>query len=217
MGEKLESLKTWAIIPVKPFNRAKSRLAPVLSPEEREALALAMFKHSVELLSQIHRLAGVLVVSRDTKALAIARDFGVHTLMESGQPDLNPALRRAALAVSSWGASGLLVMPADLPFVTADDIDAILKLGRYFQSVVIVPDGQRSGTNGLLLSPPELMPFSFGEGSFERHKLLAEATHATLSIYESPRMALDIDTPADLERYKQLSAAGAQPVVDSQQ
>ncbi len=217
MGEKLESLKTWAIVPVKPFNRAKSRLAPVLSPEERETLALSMFQRSVALLSEIHRLAGVLVVSRDTKALAIARDYGVHTLMESGQPDLNPALRRAALEVSSWGASGLLVMPADLPFVTVEDIDNILRLGRHFQSIVIVPDRLRSGTNGLLLSPPELIPFSFGEGSFERHKALAEATHATLSIYESPRMALDIDTPTDLERYRQLSMANALPVGDPQQ
>lgn len=220
MGDKLASLTTssveqkiWAIIPVKPFNRAKSRLAKVLTPEEREALAISMFRHTVGLLSGVRRFAGVLVISRDTKALAIARDYGVQTVQESGAPELNAALLRASQVVYAWGASGVFVMPADVPFVTTDDIEQILHLGRYYQSVVLVPDRHGDGTNGLLVAPPGLIPFSFGVGSFARHKELAEAAHATINVYQSPRMSLDIDTPPDLERYHELTREV--PMIDS--
>ncbi len=205
MAAELELLKIWAIIPVKPFNRAKSRLAKVLSPEQREVLAIHMFRHSVKLLASIHRFAGVMVVSRDTKALSIAREYGVHTVQESGAPELNAALLRASQAVNGLGAQGVFVLPADVPFVTADDILQILHLGRYNQSVVIVPDRVMDGTNALLVTPPGLIPFSFGISSFARHKALAETVGATVHVYQSPRMALDIDTPPDLDKYRELT------------
>ncbi len=223
MDDKLDSLtllnaaapylKIWAIIPVKPFNRAKSRLAKALTPEEREALATSMFRHTVGLLASVRRFAGVIVISRDTKALAIARDYGVQTVQESGAPELNAALLRASQVVNGFGADGVFVMPADVPFVTTGDIDQILHLGRYKQSVVLVPDRHGDGTNGLLVAPPALIPFSFGVGSFARHKALAESVNATIQVYDSPRMSLDIDTPADLERYNELTREV--PVLDN--
>src|SRR5690242_8897799 len=118
-------MNIWAIVPVKPFIRAKSRLAKVLQPHEREALAEKMFRHSIEVLVSVRRVAGVLVISRDTKALAIARDYGVHTVQESGTPELNAALLRASQVVGSQGADGVLVLPADVPMVTTEDIEHI--------------------------------------------------------------------------------------------
>jgi len=214
VDDPTKRLKIWAIIPVKPFNRAKSRLAKVLSPEQRESLAIHMFRHSVQLLAGIRRFAGVIVVSRDTKALAIARDYGVNTVQESGAPELNAALLRASHVVNGLGAEGVFVMPADVPFVTTDDIEQILYLGRYNQSVVIVPDRIKDGTNSLLVTPPGLIPFAFGVGSFERHMLLAKTAQATVHVYESSRMALDIDTPPDLDKYKELTSTREIPVAD---
>src|SRR5215217_1641418 len=161
-------MNIWAIVPVKPFNRAKSRLAKVLTPAEREALAEKLFLHSLSVLTQVRKIAGVLVISRDTKALALARDCNVHTVQEGGTPELNAALLRASQVVRSQGATGVLVLPADGPLVTPEDIEQILHMGRYNMSVVLAPDQKDDGTNTLLGSPPGLIPFAFGEGSFRR-------------------------------------------------
>jgi 2-phospho-L-lactate/phosphoenolpyruvate guanylyltransferase len=210
VDRELELMNIWAIVPVKPFIRAKSRLAAVLQPQERQALAEKMFRHSIEVLVSVRRVAGVLVISRDTKALAIARDYGVHTVQESGAPELNAALLRASQVVGSQGADGVLVLPADVPMVAAEDIEQILHLGRYNTTVVLAPDGQDDGTNALLCNPPGYIPFSYGPGSFHRHLALAEEAGATVKIYRSERLSLDIDTPPDLDHFQHLtSAAGS--------
>src|SRR4051812_22293965 len=209
MDRELESgtraMNIWAIVPVKPFNRAKSRLAKVLTPGEREALAEKLFRHSLDTLTRVKQIAGVLVISRDTKALALARDYHVHTVQEGGAPELNAALLRASQVVRSQGADGVLILPADVPLVTTEDIEQILHLGRYNMSVVLAPDQKNDGTNTLLVSPPGLIPFAFGEGSFRRHMLLAEEAGATVKVYRSERTILDIDTPPDLELYHRLT------------
>lgn len=206
MGDGLEplmdSIRLWAILPVKPFKQAKSRLAGVLSPAEREALAITLFQRSAGILAGITRFSGVLVVSRDPDALKMARGYGAHTLLETDQPELNPALRRASETVMALGATGVFIMPADLPFVTAADVEQMIHLGRFRRSVVLAPDSKYDGTNSLFMTPPNLMPLAYGIGSFARHRTLAEAAEATIHIYESSRMALDIDTPDDLEVYR---------------
>jgi 2-phospho-L-lactate/phosphoenolpyruvate guanylyltransferase len=201
MDQGLDAIKQWAILPVKPFKQAKTRLSAVLSPEEREALAITLFQRSVGLLTSIRQFAGVLVVSRDPEALKMARLCGAQTLTETGQPELNHALRRASEVVMGLGATGIFIMPVDLPFVTAQDIEQMLYMGRFRKTAVIAPDGKRDGTNSMYLTPPNLIPLSYGEGSFARHMALAEGAGARALVYESPRLSLDIDTPADLDVY----------------
>ena len=198
-------INTWAIVPVKPFNRAKSRLAKILTPQQRAALAERTFRHSMEILTKVQQIAGVLVISRDTHALHIAREYHVHTVQEGGAPELNAALLRACQVVGTQGADGVLVLPADVPFVTVEDIQQMLHLGRYNTTVVLAPDRNEDGTNALLVNPPGYIPFSYGAGSFRRHIALAEEAGATVKIYHSETIALDIDTPPDLEAYYRLS------------
>src|SRR5260370_34743648 len=124
------AMNIWAIVPVKPFNRAKSRLAKVLTAEERQALAEKMFRHSIETLTAVEQISGILVISRDTKVLGIARDYHVQTVQESGTPELNAALYRASQVVGSQGADGGLVMSAHLRLVNAADITHVFDLGR---------------------------------------------------------------------------------------
>jgi 2-phospho-L-lactate/phosphoenolpyruvate guanylyltransferase len=217
-------MNIWAIVPVKPFVRAKSRLAKVLTPEQREILAETMFRHTVETLRTIERFSGVLVVSRDTKALGIARDYHVQTVQESGAPELNAALLRASQVALLHGADGVMVMPADVPLITAEDIEQILHMGRYNTTVVIAPDRNNDGTNALLVNPPGFIPFAFGVGSFRRHMMLAEEANATVKIYRSQRIGLDIDQPDDLYLYQKMAgehspvfpqpSAGSLPVVE---
>ncbi len=197
-------MTTWAIVPVKPFVRAKSRLASVLTPEQREALAERMLRHGLATLSSVPAIAGVMVISRDTKVLAIAREYGAQTVQESGAPELNDALLRATELARLRGATSVLVLPADLPIYTAQDIEELLGLGRYSQTVVLVPDRNEDGTNAMLIKPPALIPYSFGAGSFQRHCDLAKQHGAALKIHRSERLSVDIDTPSDLAFYEAL-------------
>jgi 2-phospho-L-lactate guanylyltransferase len=141
------------------------------------------------------------VVSRDPKALAIARELGAKTVQESGPAELNLALTRATEVVRIWGATAVLVLPADLPFITKGDISSIAEMGRMGTTVVIATDHEENGTNALLVRPAALIPYAYGDKSYEYHTIAAKLADADLKIYESENIKLDIDVPADLEEY----------------
>jgi 2-phospho-L-lactate guanylyltransferase len=197
-------MSIWAIIPVKPLNRAKSRLSTVLSPEQRQELAETMFRHVLQIVKKVPQIMGTLVVSRDGRALAIAREYGARTVMESGTPELNTALMRATQVVARWRGSGVFILPADLPVISEADLSGMLELAYHNPSVVIATDDNEDGTNAMLIRPPGLIPYAYGSGSFQRHLELARKAGADVAVYHSRRLALDIDMPADLEAYERL-------------
>jgi 2-phospho-L-lactate guanylyltransferase len=206
-------MNLWAIVPVKPLGRAKSRLSDDLLPEQREQLATELLGRTVRLLVPLTGIRGVLVISRDTKALAMARDLGANTVQESGTPELNHALLRATQVLKAWSTDAVLVVPADSPLLAAEDIEEMLQRGRYHNSVVIAPDRHETGTNLLLVRPPGLIPYAFGEDSFAQHQRLSVEVGATVSVYRSERVALDVDWPEDLERYYHLAKALGEPII----
>ncbi len=189
----------WAIVPVKPLLRGKSRLAGVLSQEERADLNRRMLVHTVETLREIPEIEQVLVVSRDQAALALARDHGARTVQENGAPHLNVALARATFLAMNYVTRGVIIVPADLPLITPEDVRALLERAKYPPVVVVAPDRHRKGTNALLVCPVGLIEYEFGPGSFERHCELARQAGARLEICELPSLALDVDYPEDLE------------------
>ncbi|MBN2304249.1 MAG: 2-phospho-L-lactate guanylyltransferase [Anaerolineae bacterium] len=207
-------MNVWAIVPVKPFQRAKSRLADVLVPEQREMLAAGLMTRTVRLLLPLPQIQGVLVISRDTKALSMARDLGAQTVQESGAPELNNALFRATHAIRAWGADAALIVPADIPLLAAEDIQQVVMAGRGANSVVIVPDRHAHGTNMLFVHPSGLIPYSFGVDSFAEHQRLAREANANLVIHQSERAALDLDTPGDLAVYCELANRMAEPIIE---
>jgi 2-phospho-L-lactate/phosphoenolpyruvate guanylyltransferase len=198
-------MSIWTIIPVKPLNRAKSRLADALSPEQRKQLSETLFRRVLVAVTETPQVAGTLVISRDPRALAIARDLGVHTVQESGAPELNNALMRATQVVAGWRGGGVLILPADLPLITPEDVSAIIALGQENLTVVIATDNHEDGTNAMLIRPPGLFQYAYGPGSYQRHIALAQSAGATVKFYHSDRIALDIDTPTDLEAYNRLT------------
>ena len=200
-------MSLWAIIPVKPLRHAKSRLSSMLTPEQRYQLAQAMFRHVLSVVTQAAPVSGALVISRDTKALAIARELGAKTLQEGADSNLNPALLRATLVVQSWRAEAAIVLPADLPFITVADVEAIAGLSTD-RSIVIATDSERDGTNALLARPPGIIDYAYGAGSFARHIQQAETAGIAVRQYDSPRALLDIDVPEDLRTYERVLAAG---------
>lgn len=203
-------MSLWAIIPVKPLKNAKSRLSHVLTPEQRYEFAQAMFRHVLSVVTSVPYVTGVVVISRDTKALAIAREMGAKTIQEGMVSDLNPALMRATAVVKSWRADGVLILPADLPFVSVDDIKSIVRLSRRDgSSIVIATDDEGDGTNALLVRPPGLIEYSYGRNSFQKHIESAYHVGANVVSYFSDQLALDIDIPEDLERYHAILSQGS--------
>ncbi|MCJ7568271.1 MAG: 2-phospho-L-lactate guanylyltransferase [Anaerolineales bacterium] len=189
----------WAIVPVKPLRTAKSRLSGVLTKDEREVLSQRMLISTLDLLREVKDIERTLVVSRDTKALSIARKHGAKTVAEHGAPELNNALIRATVVAQQYDISGVLVIPADLPLLRIEDVEKLIRSATDPPVVVIAPDRHGSGTNALLSSPPGLIEYDFGVNSFERHVARASAADVRLVVCEIPSIGLDVDLPEDLE------------------
>lgn len=194
----------WAIIPVKPLRRGKSRLAGTLSEDERAQLNETLLEHTLRTLSDLKEVEQVLVVSRDPRALSIARGYGAKTVRENGQPHLNMALKRATIIAQVYATRGVLVLPADLPLLTREDVLTLLDRATRPPVVVIAPDRHHKGTNALLMSPPGAIEYDFGEDSFKRHCERAQKAGARLEIVDLPTLGLDLDLPEDLELVRKL-------------
>jgi 2-phospho-L-lactate guanylyltransferase len=189
----------WAIVPVKPLRYGKSRLAEVLTSDERTDLNRRMLAHTLDTLTAIPEIEHVLVVSRDQAALALAREYGARTVQENGSPHLNVALTRATVVAKNYATRGVLIIPADLPLITPEDVRVMLERSVDPPVVVVAPNRRHDGTNALLVCPTGLIEYEFGPGSFHRHCKRAQNAGARLEICDLPSLALDMDLPEDLE------------------
>ncbi len=195
-------MSIWAIVPVKPFLRSKSRLAGVLSPEARAGLSRDFLGHALRVLAQVPQIGRVLVVSRDPAALALARDLHAHTVTEAGAPDLNRALTRATQVAVAERAGAVLILPTDLPLITVADVQTLITAAGAGPAVTLAPDRHETGTNALFVRPPGLLAYAFGAGSFGRHLARAQAAGAEVRVCRLPGLALDVDQPEDLAVYQ---------------
>lgn len=199
-------MSLWAIIPVKPLRRGKSRLAGVLSEDDRAILNYSMLGSVLLTLSQVKEVDDVLVVSRDTSALALAREHGARTVQEDGRPGLNTALGRATAVAQLYSVEAILILPADLPLITPRDVKELISQAGKPPCVVISPDRRDDGTNALYINPPGLIEYGFGPGSFHRHKKQAEDKKVNVSVCKLSSFALDLDLPEDLELLHQIQS-----------
>ncbi len=196
----------WAIVPVKPLRRGKSRLSGVLSDDERAALNQELLERTLGTLSTLKELIQVMVISRDPSALAIARSYGAITVQEDGHPHLNTALTRATVISQLYSSQGVLILPADLPLLERSDVIALMERAVNHQTpvVVIAPDRHGNGTNAMLTIPAGVIEYDYGEGSFQRHCDRAIKMGAHLEVVELPSLGLDLDLPEDLELVQKL-------------
>ncbi len=189
----------WAIIPVKPLRRGKSRLSGVLDENGRTALNTCLLQNTLAALAGVPEIDHTLIISRDPQALSIARTFGAQTLLERSGSNLNRALEIATAIVRRSAHRGLLILPADLPLLRSHDIADLLATASRPPVISIVPDRHGEGTNALLVSPPGMLRYSFGVGSFRRHCEAAQQCEAKLQVVHNPVIALDLDIPEDLD------------------
>lgn len=204
-------MSLWAIVPVKPLRRGKSRLARVLTEEERTFLNYTMLANTLKALSGTPEVDHILVVSRDSGALALARDFGAKTVQEDGSSDLNTALRRATVVAQMYAAQSILVLPDDLPLIDPPTIQEMIHLAKKPPVMVIAPDRRHESTNGLLVSPPGLIEYHFGIGSFQRHIEEAQRYNIRVEICDLPNLNLDLDLPEDLELLRSMDILPLNP------
>jgi 2-phospho-L-lactate guanylyltransferase len=190
------------IIPAKPFNQAKTRLADALSGPQRAGLAKNLLRRTVRLAGTV---GAVVVISTDSAVRRQAKQLGAWALVEA-EPGLNSAVRQALTWVAANGERMALVIPADLPLLTQADLREMIRLGQQSPGVVIAPCHRGDGTNALLLSPPDVIAPAFGPNSFSRHAAAARRAGIEPVIYQSPTISFDLDLPADLAALRRRDA-----------
>lgn len=201
----------WAVVPVKRFDQTKQRLAAVLAPEVRSRLARAMFQDVLNALGRTRSLAGVMVVTGDAEAARMARQVGAEVLHDQAGVGTAAAVALAAHELVVAGRAGMLVLPADIPLIGAEDVEALIAAhaGRAAPAVTLVPAEADGGTNALACSPPDALPPCFGTDSFARHVEAARQRGIEPAVLRLARMGRDIDRPEDLEGFMKSAAAAA--------
>lgn len=193
--------KLWAVVPVKLFAQTKRRLMGLLSREEREGLASAMLEDVLSALTRAPSLAGVMVVTGDAGATALAQAAGARVLPDDENSGTSAAVAKAARHLTDAGRQGMLVVPADVPLITPADVELIIAVHRAAPSVTLVPASIDGGTNALAASPPDAMAFHFGDDSFRKHREAATAGGVEPQILDLARIRQDIDRPDDLAAF----------------
>jgi 2-phospho-L-lactate/phosphoenolpyruvate guanylyltransferase len=199
-----------AVIPVKPLALALGRLAAALDAPGRRALQAAMLADVLAACRGTAGLGPLLVVTVDPAAAALARAGGAQVVADHAPPrGMNAAVLRGLAAAEAAGAAAALVLTADLPLARADDLAALLAAAPVGPGVTIAPSRDGTGTNALLLRPLWALRPQLGPGSLARHSAGAAAAGLALALVERPRLALDLDTPADLAAFCAGAPGGA--------
>jgi 2-phospho-L-lactate/phosphoenolpyruvate guanylyltransferase len=191
-------MPTVAVLPVKTFTEAKRRLRTGLSPGERRALAQAMFCDVLIALRRSGAVDSVLVVSSDHGAQQIAGGYGAQVFADE-EHGHNVAARHGVSAALEAGARRVLLVPGDCPALDPRELDELLGRPVPERAALIVPDRHGTGTNALVLSPPDVMAPSFGPGSCQRHLENAQQAGIHGEIVSVSSLALDVDTAEDLQ------------------
>jgi 2-phospho-L-lactate guanylyltransferase len=191
--------RTLAVLPVKSFGAAKQRLGAQLGTGARQALAQAMFSDVLGSLRHVEGVEAIAVVTADRVAESAAFGDRVRVLRDTEEAGQS----QAALIGVEWaiaqGFERVLLVPGDTPLLDPGEVQDLLDIGEERGlGAVIVPDRHGTGTNALLLSPPDAMAPSFGPGSRERHVAGAAAAGLRYAVEEEPSLVLDVDTPEDL-------------------
>jgi len=205
-------MKLSILIPVKTFASAKQRLSSILSPEEREALAEAMFRDVLDQAVSSRAVASVFVITTDPKAARLACAQGAEWIREESQQGETEAVNLALAELKRHGVPSVLIIPADIPLLRSSDLEFLLEraesAGAAPVSGFVVPSRDHDGTNALLLSPPDLISPRFGKNSFSRHLSCLAARGVPYKMVENKNIGLDIDEADDLRSLLAQETAG---------
>lgn len=205
-------MNDWVVVPVKSIANGKSRLVPILGRPRRQRLNRALLFHTLALASGLVGERRVIVVSRCEEARKIAMTFGSWVLREPRNVGLNRALGLARDHAVSRGATGVLILPCDLPLATLPDLRHVLLANRSGKPLLICRDRHGRGTNALYLERPSKFKFRFGENSAAAHSDEAEKVGRRANYMDIPRLGFDLDTPTD---YRDLTSMNLRARTDA--
>ncbi|MGI6250510.1 MAG: 2-phospho-L-lactate guanylyltransferase [Anaerolineaceae bacterium] len=189
----------WAIVPVKPFLKGKSRLHQMLETEEVVELNRGLFLHTIQLLQNTPEIDEILVVSRSESVIRLAAGLNTRTLREKRPYSLNSAVNQAQTVLQNVTDVKILIVPTDLPWMEQRDLAKFLSMiGNSGRQVGMVSDQHKQGTNLLFISPVNQMCSLFGTSSYLNHCQAALESGADLLIYELENIQRDLDNPAEL-------------------
>jgi len=196
-------MSRWALIPVKGFDRGKSRLSDVLPPHERAAFTRELFEHVVRVLRDSPSIDGIAMVSDSQEARDHAERLGAVPLEDAeGNQGLADVVDAALGDLEARGASSVLICMSDLPELATEDVESV---GRQLEEadVVLVPDLLQQGTNVIAVKPPTVLPSCLGhDDSLQRHRDLARDLGLTVSVQLRSGISFDVDHPRDLARLR---------------
>jgi 2-phospho-L-lactate guanylyltransferase len=188
-------LHTTAIVPVKGLSSANGRLNGLLDEDERTRLAEALFLDLIVKLPRSRCIDDVLIVTSDPSVARQAGWFDHKVLVQKKDEGHAEAAAAGARAAMADGAQRVAMLPVDCPILDTDELDG--HLGRSPRTALIVPDRHGTGTNALMLNPPDLFLPAFGPDSCARHVSRARATGQSFALEQVESLATDLDTPED--------------------
>lgn len=192
------------LLPLKDPAQAKQRLAGLLSQRERRRLFEVILEDVAAGLAGATLPDRVVVVTSAPEIVRYAREKGWEVLREGVQVSESRSVDWASRRLKEQGYSQVLRLPADIPCLRGEDVDGLFSLDPPPGTAVLVPSRDGTGTNALLRSPPDAFPSRFGENSLLRHHREAQRRQVELRVVENPRIALDLDEPADLAFFYRL-------------
>jgi 2-phospho-L-lactate guanylyltransferase len=193
---------------VKRFAAAKQRLAAGLDDERRRELVAAMLADVLEAIGKARSIERIVVVSDDPGAAGPAADAGAELIPDTPDAGHSEATLAGIAHAVAAGAECVALLPGDCPLLEPRELDRVVTASpsRY---VTIVPDRHGTGTNALVLAPPDAIRPAFGEGSRDRHVAAAREAGIPFGVEEIPSLALDLDTPADVVALTRELASGS--------
>lgn len=200
-------MKATAVLPVKRFGEAKRRLATGIDEERREALVAAMLEDTLEAIEGSRSIERTIVVTGDPRAQEIVAASSAEVLPDPTDEGHVVAALAGIARAEVGGAACVALLPGDCPLLEPKELDRLLT-GIPSSFVAIVPDRHGTGTNALVLSPPDAIQPAFGEGSCARHVAAAREANLPFAVEELPSLALDLDTPADVVALTRALASG---------
>jgi len=192
----MSDLRIGAIIPVKTFSRAKTRLN--LSQEKTEKICEVMLESVLQNITRSNLIEKTVLVSKDEKALGIGKKFGAHGIYDESEQGVNSAVLLADDYFSQEGFEATMVFPQDIPLIQAEDVDTLYQMRTSDRCVLVVPSRKFDGTNALFRTPTNVMETHYDEDSYKIHMNTAEKRNASSALVLIRRIMLDIDDQSDL-------------------
>ena len=190
-------MKTAAIIPVKTFSKAKTRLG--VSPEKKEKICEIMLEEILYTLSISPLIDKIIVVTKDQKALAISKKYNTVHISDERESGVNNAVALADQYLLEKGFEASIVIPQDIPYIKTQDIDFILKFKTDSKFAIVVPSRRFDGTNALVRMPINLMKTHYDEDSYKIHMSTAKEVTRDVSLVFAKRVMWDVDNFEDLQ------------------